>query len=220
MLTLFSPLKTIVVSLQVTDGLAIGASFASFTGAAGVWDIMKTRGGLATLSILFHEIPHELGDFAVLVKSGFSKQEAIMAQFGTAFAAMIGTSIGLLANVVAGESIVLVTAGGFVYLATVNIIPDILNDKASLRFRFAQLVFFGFGVAFLYAVSLLEEMEDGHGHSHGHHHHSVEEDHHDHHEHSEECDHHDHHDHHDHGHGHDHFHSHRHQSIDITNHEL
>lgn len=183
---------------------------------------MKTRGGLATLSILFHEIPHELGDFAVLVKSGFSKQEAIMAQFGTAFAAMIGTSIGLLAKQVAGDSIVLVTAGGFVYLATVNIIPDILDDKASLRFRLAQLVFFGFGVAFLYAVSLLEEMEGGHGHSHGHHQHAMEED--DHHDHHEEHhhhdptpaphhDHHDHHDHHNHGHSHGHGHGHGHYEL-------
>ena len=107
---------------------------------------MKTRGGLATLSILFHEIPHELGDFAILVKNGFSKQEAIMAQFGTAFAAMIGTSVGLLAVDMAGDSLVFITSGGFVYLATVNILPDILNERASLRFRLTQLLFFGIGV--------------------------------------------------------------------------
>ena len=167
-------------------------------------DLMKTRGGLATLSILFHEIPHELGDFAILVKNGFSKQDAIMAQFGTAFAAMIGTSVGLLAKEMAGDSLVLITSGGFVYLATVNILPDILNEKASLRFRLAQLVFFGFGVAFLYAVCLLEEM-DGGGHGHGHGHHEHQEDHHEeHHEdhHEEHHEEHGHHDHHDHGHGH------------------
>jgi len=183
-----------------TDGVAIGASFSNFSGGAGVLDIMKTRGGLATLSILCHEIPHELGDFAILVKNGFSKREAIMAQFGTAFAAMIGTAVGLVTVDMAGDSLVFVTSGGFVYLATVTILPDILNEKASLRFRFAQLLFFGFGVALLYAVCLLEELDDGHEHGHGHGH-----GHHEHHS-SSHHDHHDeptHHDHHDHGHHHE-----------------
>ena len=57
-----------------TDGLAIGASFAyahvpassatehvAFT--TEFWTLLKSRGGLATLSILFHEIPHELGTY-------------------------------------------------------------------------------------------------------------------------------------------------------------
>ena len=69
------------------------------------------------------------------------------------------------------------------------------------------LVFFCFGVAFLYAVCLLEEMDEfgDHGHSHGHGHKEevhVEEAH----AHHEEArhDHHSHHSHHDHGHGHGH----------------
>jgi len=113
-------------------------------------------------------------DFAILVKHGFSKKQAILAQFGTAVAAMVGTVVGLMAADMAGESLVLVTAGGFVYLATVTILPDILNDEGcSLQFRMAQILSFALGVAFLYAVSLLEEMEShsGHGHGHSHQHH-------------------------------------------------
>jgi len=160
-----------------TDGIAIGASFSDYSGNANndsILNLLKSRGGLATLSILFHEIPHELGDFAILVKHGFSKKQAILAQFGTSVSAMIGTVVGLLAADMAGESLVLVTAGGFVYLATVTILPDILNDDGcSLQFRLAQILSFALGVAFLYAVSLLEEMEShsGHGHGHSHQHH-------------------------------------------------
>ena len=157
-------------------------------------DLLKSRGGLATLSILFHEIPHELGDFAILVKNGFSKQQAIMAQFGTALAAMVGTCVGLVAADMAGDSLIFVTSGGFIYLATVNILPDMLEEKASLQFRLTQILFFGFGVAFLYGVCLLEEMDDGHGHGHGHSHAR-----HEHHDHHAEV----HHDHHDHGHNHE-----------------
>lgn len=195
-----------------TDGLAIGASFSSYSGSDSVLELVKSRGGLATLSILFHEIPHELGDFAILVKHGFSKQQAIMAQFGTAVSAMMGCVFGLVAADLAGDSLIFVTSGGFVYLATVNILPDILDEKASLRFRLTQLLFFSFGVAFLYAVCLLEEMDgEGHGHSHGHHSHHAAEAVMDHDHHSQHLGGHDHGHHHGHDLGHDHGHHHGHE---------
>lgn len=100
-----------------TDGLAIGASFAfESVEDLSVATLLASRGGLATLSILCHEIPHELGDFAILVKNGFSKNQAIMAQFGTAMTAMLGTIVGLFLHDLAGESLLFITAGGFVYL--------------------------------------------------------------------------------------------------------
>ena len=168
-----------------TDGLAIGASFAiqgHDEHYSSFGSMLTSRGGLATVSILFHEIPHELGDFAILVKNGMSKQRAILAQFGTAVAAMLGTFVGLFLQgwVAAGdESLIFLTAGGFVYLATVTIIPDVLDEGTSFQFRLAQLTCFASGIAFLYAVTLLEEGDHGHGsnrhgahsHSHGHHHH-------------------------------------------------
>jgi zinc transporter 7 len=195
-----------------TDGLAIGASFAiggdHHNGEASFLSLLGSRGGLATLSILLHEIPHELGDFAILVKNGFSKRQAIQAQFGTAVAAMIGTVVGLFAvhattttsnatDQFNSESLLLITAGGFVYLACVTILPEVLQEQGtSAKFRLAQVVCFGVGVAFLYAVSLLEEMDGGHshgGHSHGHGgHHHVEMEMHASHDHHHES-HHDHH---------------------------
>lgn len=48
-----------------TDGLAIGASY-----LAG-----ETVGLVTTITILFHEVPHEIGDFAILVQSGCSKKK-------------------------------------------------------------------------------------------------------------------------------------------------
>ena len=202
--------STVVLNLAAdalhnfTDGLAIGASFAIASNEkSSVFELMKSRGGLATLSILFHEIPHELGDFAILVKNGFSKNQAILAQFGTAIAAMIGTVVGLTLTSFAGESLIFITAGGFVYLAAVTIMPEILEESTSLRFRVAQLMCFGAGILFLYAVTFLEAMGGHGGHSHGHHHHDHPEVH-DHHEpiHAHEHHHHEHaQEHHHHGHG-------------------
>lgn len=48
-----------------TDGLAIGASY-----RAG-----HAIGVVTTLAVLFHEVPHEIGDFAILIQSGCSKKK-------------------------------------------------------------------------------------------------------------------------------------------------
>lgn len=48
-----------------TDGLAIGASFL----------VSRNLGIITTLTILLHEVPHEIGDFAILVQSGCNKRK-------------------------------------------------------------------------------------------------------------------------------------------------
>ena len=52
-------------------------------------------GATTTIGVFFHEIPHEVGDFALLVQSGFTKWQAMGAQFVTAVGAFIGTLIGI-----------------------------------------------------------------------------------------------------------------------------
>ena len=54
-----------------------------------------TIGATTTVAVFFHEIPHEVGDFALLVQSGFSKRAAMGAQFITAIGALLGTLIGI-----------------------------------------------------------------------------------------------------------------------------
>lgn len=54
-----------------------------------------TIGATTTVAVFFHEIPHEVGDFALLVQSGFSKRAAMASQFVTAIGAFMGTLIGI-----------------------------------------------------------------------------------------------------------------------------
>lgn len=134
-------------SHNFTDGLAIGASF-----LAG-----EKLGYITTIAILFHEIPHEIGDFAILVQSGFSKKNAILAQFSTALGAVLGTVIGLLAEGI-GETTLWIlpfTAGGFIYIATVTVIPILLEDT-SFRQSLKEILALCFGVALMYLVALYE----------------------------------------------------------------
>jgi len=112
-----------------TDGLAIGASFSitqqlptknsptSFISiASSAFTLIKSKGGLASVSVFLHEIPHELGDFATLIKAGFTRNMAIGAQFLTAIAAFIGTAFGLFSGqIIQGlghEVLMPFTAGG------------------------------------------------------------------------------------------------------------
>ena len=188
-----------------TDGLAIGATYASVdvNPAAAVTTTLTTtsllttmfssRGGLASLSILLHEVPHELGDFCTLLRAGFTKSQAILAQFVTALAAVLGTCTALYVSEMGGveqnQILLLITAGGFVYLAAVTILPEVLlEEKASASLRLAQLVAFVAGMGMLYMVALLEEHDH---HDHHHHRKTAGEAHHDHAHHG-----HDHHQHH------------------------
>merc|ERR1712137_185314 len=70
---------------NITDGLALSSSFYA----------SPTIGATTTVAVFFHEIPHEVGDFALLVQSGFSKRAAMGAQFVTALGALLGTCIGI-----------------------------------------------------------------------------------------------------------------------------
>jgi zinc transporter 7 len=158
-----------------TDGLAIGATFAAsemHSHDASVFSLLKSRGGLATASVFFHEIPHELGDFASLLKAGFSRNMAIGAQFLTAIAAFVGTAFGLYSSQLfegLGHEVLLpFTAGGFLYLACCTILPEILATPCGIKVRFLQCISFAVGVAFLYAAGQMEE--DGHSHGFQHHH--------------------------------------------------
>ncbi|KAJ4432138.1 hypothetical protein ANN_20754 [Periplaneta americana] len=133
-----------------THGLAVGGSFL----------VSFPHGVLTTLAILLHEIPHEVGDFAILLKSGFSRWDAARAQIATATTGIMGalTAVmlsGATTTVEARTSWILpFTAGGFLHIALVTVLPDLLqeeNPKESLLHLLSLLG--GIGVmAFLIAL--------------------------------------------------------------------
>ncbi len=64
-----------------------------------------TIGATTTVAVFFHEIPHEVGDFALLVQSGFSKRAAMGSQFITAIGAFLGTLIGIAVQEFGGPGV-------------------------------------------------------------------------------------------------------------------
>lgn len=133
-----------------TDGLAIGASF-----LAG-----EKIGFATTFMVLLHEIPHEIGDFALLVESGYSKWKAIALQLLTAIGAVSGCALALLASKELGSKANLViipfTAGGFIYVALVSIVSELMHNVRSVKQSFAELVMFVAGFGLMMVILALE----------------------------------------------------------------
>lgn len=120
-----------------TDGLALAAAFGKDFKA----------GVTTTMAIFFHEVPHQLGDYAVLVKSGYSHQKAIAMQFLTALAGYFGVVVGVAVQSgwlprsisVDEESLMPLAAGGFLYVAMCTILPTVLSDDSTPRSVFSSL---------------------------------------------------------------------------------
>lgn len=130
-----------------TDGLAVGAAF-----LAGERLAMVT-----VFTVLLHEIPHEIGDFAVLVQSGCSKKKAMLLQLTTAIGALAGTVVGLLSGEMgsAAQWILPFTAGGFIYIATVSVIPELL-EASSLWQSVKELLAMVLGVLTMVLIVFIE----------------------------------------------------------------
>lgn len=123
------------------DGMVIAASFM----------VSLKLGLVTTLAIILHEIPQELGDFAVLVYGGFSKKKALLLNFASALMAVIGAVTGyFIADIIGNFTnfILPFTAGGFIYIATSDLIPELHKENDLKR---ATAAFFAFllGIAFM-----------------------------------------------------------------------
>lgn len=133
-----------------TDGLAIGASF-----LAG-----QNIGLVTTLTILFHEVPHEIGDFAILIQSGCSKRKAIYLQLLTALGAVSGTLFSLLfESAVKGFATACIlpfTAGGFIYIATVTIMPELKEEASGIWQTVKEMFAILVGIAMMVVIAYIE----------------------------------------------------------------
>lgn len=129
---------------NLIDGLIIGATF-----------LVDVKLGIATsFSILMHEIPQEIGDFGVLIHSGFSKNKALLYNFLISLSAIFGTIIALIFGNNFDNFLLYITpftAGGFLYIATVDLFSEIKHEIKIKNFILQFLVIlFGIGTMLLF----------------------------------------------------------------------
>lgn len=106
-----------------TDGMAIGAAFAEGIG-----------GGFSTAVAVFcHELPHELGDFAMLLKAGMTMKQALFYNLLSSVLCIFGNALGVwLGNVEYASSWIFSAAAGmFLYIALVDMIPELSSGHES-----------------------------------------------------------------------------------------
>nr|XP_017231790.1 PREDICTED: IAA-alanine resistance protein 1 [Daucus carota subsp. sativus]XP_017231797.1 PREDICTED: IAA-alanine resistance protein 1 [Daucus carota subsp. sativus] len=132
-----------------TDGVALGSAFLLY-GSVGGWS--------RTLFLLAHELPQEIGDFGILVRSGFSVSAALSFNFLSALAALAGTALALMWGQDPGQSSLIegFTAGGFIYIAVAGVLAEMNNGSSSLRSTAIQLTSLILGMTVALFISLYE----------------------------------------------------------------
>lgn len=107
------------------DGLIVASSFL----------IAVPFGILTSIIIISHELPQELGDFGVLVYGGFTKRKALFYNFLAQLTAVLGGILGYYSLSAGDYSLFLLpfAAGGFLYIAIKDLIPEVLKEKGIKR---------------------------------------------------------------------------------------
>ncbi len=132
---------------NLVDGMVIAASF-----------LITIPVGLATtVAVIFHELPQEIGDFGVLVYGGFTRYRALFVNFLSALTAVVGAFISNYFSSYVENFVGLLLAfgaGGFIYLAASELIPEIQKEE-KIGKSMIQFVLFVFGIVLIWSLGLL-----------------------------------------------------------------
>lgn len=153
------------------DGVAIGAAFL----------VSPALGFITTIAVSAHEIPKELGTFALLLSRGWKDKTVLLANVATAVATIIAASIVFILGSdekLPVDILLAITAGFFLYIAASDIIPDIHEQPK----RIGMVQAFALIVGVVLVGTIVTQLHDSGAHSHGEadHHQEESADHHDH----------------------------------------
>lgn len=126
------------------DGLIIAATFAADT----------RLGFISVFALASHEIPQGFTDFAILVYSGMERKKALLTNFAISLVAVFGGIVGYL--FVPSESSAIgyllpIAAGGFLYISTSDLIPE-LKKEENLKKSLASYLLFVSGLVSMFLL--------------------------------------------------------------------
>lgn len=123
------------------DGLSIASTFL----------VSFPLGILTSIAVFVHEIPHELGDFGILLHMGYKRKKILIFNLLTGIMAVFGALLGyFIAKEIKGvlPLLLTLTSANFIYLSLSDLLPEIY-DKTSGKVALSQTAFFLFGVLFI-----------------------------------------------------------------------
>lgn len=124
-----------------TDGMTIGAAFSN-----------NIAGGFSTTVAVFcHELPHEMGDFAILLKAGMPPRQAILYNILSSVLSFFGMCTGIFVGQ-GSQWVFAVAAGLFLYIALVDMVPELKSTRSDeTAYSGSQFIlqFFGMLTGFL-----------------------------------------------------------------------
>jgi zinc and cadmium transporter len=128
------------------DGAVIAASFA-----------MDYKLGITTtIAVFLHELPHEIGDFSVLLYGGMNKIKAIALNFLSGLMAVVGVFVySFFAGNLQGITgfLIAFAAGGFLYISASDLVPQ-LHEHKGAKMSILSYLFFVFGIVFIYFAGI------------------------------------------------------------------
>jgi zinc and cadmium transporter len=127
-----------------TDGVIIASAFLA--------DVKL--GVVTSLAIIAHEIPQEIGDFLVLLHSGFGKRKALIWNFLSGMAGVAGGLLGYFAlSHVTGwlPEILAIAAASMIYVAVADLIPG-LQKRTAVRESLGQVAFIALGIGSIWLI--------------------------------------------------------------------
>jgi len=134
---------------NLIDGMLIGASYL----------VSLPIGLTTTLAVLLHEIPQKIGDFSILIHAGFTVKKALFFNFITALTALVGAVISLTVGPHLGDYAVImlpITAGGFIYIAGSDLIPELHHRSDDLSASLLQFFSIIAGIGLMALLLLVE----------------------------------------------------------------
>ena len=137
--------------------IVVGDAFHNFTDGviiAGAFIADVRLGVVTAVAIIAHEIPQEIGDFLVLLHSGFEKRHALMMNAVSGLATVVGALIAYFAISAVREwipEILAVAAAGMIYVAVADLIPG-LQRRTGPAESLAQVAFIGLGIASIWVI--------------------------------------------------------------------
>lgn len=129
------------------DGMVISGAFLTS------YDV----GIVASIAVILHEIPQEVGDFGILIFGGFKRSRALLFNFFSALMAIAGAVIAYFAStIIEGIEPFLLAfaAGNFIYLACTDLMPQLHHEKRFLQ-NFKYVFFLLLGVGLIWLVNNL-----------------------------------------------------------------